>query len=164
MGSVEFAIYPLNVGAGQIALSPIPGRSGSYENDLSVVLDWSPDLVLSMTTQTEFDRMGAGGFGADLAAVGTFWRHLPIIDFGAPDAEIEAAWGEVSRLSADILTRGGKILTHCFGGCGRSGMSALRLMIEAGEAPDAALKRLRKTRPCAVETDAQQAWAASFSA
>jgi len=37
---------------------------------------------------------------------------------------------------------------------------ALRLMVEHGEAPNAALQRLRMVRPCAVETDAQQAWAA----
>jgi hypothetical protein len=40
----------------------------------------------------------------------------------------------------------------------------LRLMIEAGEASDAALERLRKTRPCAVETDAQRRWAVRSSA
>jgi hypothetical protein len=164
MGSSEFAIYPLDVGAGQVALSPIPGRSGSYEADLSTILHWRPDLVLSMTTQSELDRMGASGFGDDLAAVGVAWRHLPIVDFGAPDANVASAWNEVSTFSADTLARGGKILTHCFGGCGRSGMAALRLMIEAGEAPDAALERLRKTRPCAVETDAQRRWAIRSSA
>jgi hypothetical protein len=164
MGSSEFAIYPLGVVAGQVALSPIPGRSGSYEADLSTILHWRPDLVLSMTTQSELDRMGASGFGDDLAAVGVAWRHLPIVDFGVPDANVASAWNEVSTFSADTLARGGKILTHCFGGCGRSGLAALRLMIEAGEAPDAALERLRKTRPCAVETDAQRRWAIRSSA
>jgi hypothetical protein len=38
-------------------------------------------------------------------------------------------------------------------------MAALRLMIKAGEDPDAALKRLRAVRACAVETDAQLLWA-----
>ena len=163
MGSSEFAIYPLYVGAGQIALSPIPGRSGSYETDLSAVLSWAPDVVLTMTTQSELDRMGATGFGDDLAAVGIAWRHLPIVDFGAPDSHIEAKWDEVSNLCADVLAQGGKILIHCFGGCGRSGMAALRLMVEGGEAPDAAFDRLRKTRPCAVETDEQRAWAVTLS-
>lgn len=161
MGSSEFAIHGLNVGAGQIALSPIPGRSGSYEDDLSTLLHWAPDLVLTMTTQAELDRMGAGAFGADLAAAGIAWRHLPIIDFGAPNSSVMDQWGAVSALSSAVLARGGKILIHCFGGCGRSGMVALRLMVEAGENPDMALARLRQTRPCAVETDAQKAWAFS---
>jgi len=48
---------------------------------------------------------------------------------------------------------------HCRGGCGRSGMIALRLMIEIGEAADDALARLRAVRPCAVETPQQLRWA-----
>ena len=59
----------------------------------------------------------------------------------------------------DALRGGGRVLVHCRGGCGRSGMVALRLMIEAGEAPDEALSRLRSVRPCAVETKAQMGWA-----
>lgn len=157
----EFAIYPLQVGAGHIGLSPIPGRFGSYEDNLSAVLNWGPDLVLTMTTQTELDRMGARDLGADLQSAGIAWRHLPIVDFGAPDEKISAAWGEVSALAAVTLAKGGKILSHCFGGCGRSGMAAVRIMVEAGETPEAALARLRVVRPCAVETDAQFNWASN---
>ena len=36
----------------------------------------------------------------------------------------------------------GCTLVHCYGGCGRSGIALLRLMCEAGEAPDHALERL----------------------
>lgn len=167
MESPEFALYPLAVGAGavrlgQIALSPMPGRYGSFEDDLSTVLRWAPDLVMSMTPQTELDRVGAGGFGADLQAVGVEWRHLPIVDFGAP--QDDAMWANASIKGAGVLARGGKILIHCFGGCGRSGMAALRLMIEAGEDPETALARLRSVRSCAVETDDQKAWAFRFSA
>ncbi|MDE0968148.1 MAG: protein phosphatase [Octadecabacter sp.] len=164
MESSNFAIHPLDVGGGQVALSPIPGRFGSYNFDLTTILHWAPDLVLTMTTQSELDCMGASGFGDDLEVVGVAWRHLPIVDFAAPVAEAENAWGEVLTLSVNILAQGGRILTHCFGGCGRSGMVALRLMIETGETPEGALKRLRKTRPCAVETDAQQRWAIRSSA
>ncbi|SMX43320.1 dual specificity protein phosphatase family protein [Octadecabacter ascidiaceicola] len=163
MGSSEFAIFPLDVGAGRVALSPIPGRSGSYERDLSAVMHWGPELVLTMTTQSELDRMGATNFGNDLAAVGIQWRHLPIVDFGAPDGDIEAKWPEVSALCARVFAQGGKILVHCFGGCGRSGMAALRLMVETGETLDVALERLRQTRPCAVETEDQRTWAAKPS-
>ena len=159
MDQARFAIYPVSVGAGQIALSPILGRFGTYEDNLSTILHWGPSLVLTMTTQAELDRTGAAGLGADLLAVGIGWHHLPIVDFGAPDAHVEGKWAEVSAQSAEILAQGGKILTHCFGGCGRSGMAALRLMVEAGEDADTALTRLRQARPCSVETDAQMAWA-----
>ena len=155
----EFAIYPVTVGAGQVALSPVPGRFGTYEENLSAILHWGPSMVLSMTTQAKLDVSGAESFGDDLATLDIIWHHLPIEDFGVPDAAIDARWGAVSEQAAQILATGGKILTHCAAGCGRSGMVALRLMIEAGEDPNAALARLRLSRPCAVETDAQFAWA-----
>ncbi|WP_306372146.1 protein-tyrosine phosphatase family protein [Pseudooctadecabacter jejudonensis] len=116
-----------------------------------------------MTTQSEMDRMGASSFGHDLEAVGIAWHHLPIVDFGAPDATIRHQWHEVSAQAHTLLKEGGRVLSHCFGGCGRSGMVALRLMVEAGEAPDAALARLRAVRPCAVERDAQFDWASQTS-
>jgi protein-tyrosine phosphatase len=159
-----FAIYPVDVGNGVVALSPMPCRFGAYETDLPKVLSWAPDLVLTMTMQATLDRMGATEFGVDLKAADIAWRHLPIVDFEVPDAQVTALWDEVSVLCGQILARGGKILTHCSAGCGRSGMAALRLMIEAGEDPKDALIRLRAARPCAVETDAQFEWASRTSA
>ncbi len=158
--STEFGIYPVKVGAGQVALCPVPGRFGSYEADLSAILNWAPDIVLTMTGQAELDRVGAADFGADLGHAGIAWHHLPIVDFSTPDANVETAWPDVAAHCAAVLARGGRILSHCFGGCGRSGMMALRLMVDEGEDPHTALVRLRKTRPCAVEEDAQFSWAA----
>ena len=160
MASSEFAIYPINVGAGQVALSPIPGRSGNYEADLSSVLRWSPSIVLTMTGQSELDRVGATNFGSDLGHAGVAWHHLPIVDFNTPSIDVDNLWPDVADQCAKVLAGGGRILSHCFGGCGRSGMMALRLMIDAGEEPRAALTRLRATRPCAVEKNAQFIWAA----
>lgn len=155
-----YPIYPLPLRAGQVALAPVPGRVAGYEADLSTLLHWRPDMVLTMTTQAELDRVGATDLGEDLVAVGVCWHHLPIVDFGAPGPDVLARWPQVTAQAADLLDAGGQVLIHCFGGCGRSGMVALRLMVEAGEAPDAALIRLRAARPCAVERDAQFAWAA----
>ena len=133
----------------------------SYDVDFSRILDWQPDLVLSMTTLPEMAGTGAAHLGEDLARNGIGWRHLPIVDFGAPGQGVVAAWPEVSALAAGILSSGGGVLAHCYGGCGRSGMAVLRLMVEAGEDAQAALIRLRAVRPCAVETEAQLAWASA---
>ena len=154
-----FAIHAVQVGNGTVALSPLPGRAGNYPQDLGIVQDWQPDLVISMTTEGEMLQEGAAGFGDDLRAAAIGWVHLPVADFGAPPPEVQAAWPDVSAAAAQILSRGGRVLVHCRGGCGRSGMIALRLMIEHGERPGAALQRLRAVRPCAVETDGQLEWA-----
>ncbi len=156
----QFAIHALEVGQGMVALCPLPGRGGAYARDLGVIRDWRPDLVISMTTKVEMLQEGAGSFGDDLRDGGIQWVHLPIQDFGAPPPRVDALWRDVSAWTQQILSRRGRVLVHCRGGCGRSGMIVLRIMVEGGEAPDAALKRLRAVRPCAVETDGQLAWAA----
>ena len=158
--SVVFDIAEAPLGNGWIGISPAPGRGGAYQADLTRILQWGADMVLTMTTSVELERLGAADFGADLDSAGVVWRHLPIPDFGAPPPEVEALWPEVSAEAHGILARGGRVLAHCYGGCGRSGMALMRLMVEAGEEAEPALARLRDVRPCAVEMPAQQAWAA----
>lgn len=153
---IEFAIYRLPVGGGELALSPMPGRTRHYYTDWQHLLQWRPDLVLTMTTLAELERKGAGTLGEDLKNEGIGWLHLPVTDFGVPD---DMNWPQVRERVLAVLRQKGRVLVHCFGGCGRSGMMVLRLMIASGEAPDNALIRLRGVRPCAVETDDQMNWA-----
>ena len=72
-------------------------------------------------------------------------------------------WEPISKNVQQKINDGDKILVHCRGGCGRTGMIVLRIMVEFGEDPDEALERLRKVRPCAVETKAQENWARMLS-
>ncbi|MBA84633.1 protein-tyrosine phosphatase family protein [Thalassobius sp. S69A] len=155
----HFIIHALQSGKGILALSPIPGGSGEYAADLEHLREWQPAMLISLTSMVEMVAAGAASLGQDMLDSGTRWVHLPIADFGTPDAGFEDAWPQVSQLARQALHGGGRVLVHCRGGCGRSGMVALRLMIESGEKPAAALAHLRRVRPCAVETEAQRQWA-----
>lgn len=157
---MALTIASLPAGGGDLALCPMPGRGGAYGADLRDLLAWGPALVLTLATAEELAAKGAAELPADLAAHGIRWRHLPVADFGLPDAAAAAAWPEVAAEARAALAGGGRVLVHCLGGCGRSGMAVLRLLVEAGEAPHPALARLRAVRPCAVETEAQFLWAA----
>ncbi|WP_439123058.1 protein-tyrosine phosphatase family protein [Marivita sp.] len=152
-------IYAVSVGQGILAISPIPGADGDYAGDVQHLIEWKPAIVLSLVNEVELVAAGASGLWRDLVDAGSRWEHLPIHDFGVPDETFEEAWPDVSMGVRKALIGGGRILVHCRGGCGRSGMVALRLMIELGEAPDDALARLRAVRPCAIETDEQMRWA-----
>lgn len=149
-----FVIAPLPLGVGTLALSPLPRGA----DDLRALADFAPALVVSMTEAAEMADLGAGALPDWLAAHGIGWAHFPIPDFGTPPAH--ADWPRLSAQVLAVLQSGGRVLLHCRGGLGRSGMVALRLMVEAGEAPEAALARLRKVRPGAVETEAQFHWVA----
>lgn len=157
-------IAELAVGGGVLGIGPMPGRGGAYARDLARVLAWGPGLVLTMTTVEELAAFGAEGLAADLAEAGVGWLHLPIADYGAPSGQTLAAWPGAARQALALLAAGGRVWVHCMGGCGRSGTAALRLMVEAGEEPSAALARLRAVRPCAVETPEQFHWAAGGGA
>lgn len=136
-------------------ICPMPGRSGGYTGDLAALLAWSPRLVVTLAETGELAARGAAGLPADLAAAGVEWLHLPIPDFGTPPRALRQSWPALSTR----LLASDRMVVHCMGGCGRSGMILLKLMIAAGEAPEAALARLRAARPCAVETKAQMRWA-----
>lgn len=152
-------LHALSVADGILALCPLPGAGGDYVGDMDHIHDWQPGLVISMTTAVEHLQAGAEGLGQDFQAMGSRWHHLPLPDFSAPNTAMLEQWEEVSALARQALRGGGRVLVHCKGGCGRSGMVVLRLMIEAGELPTKALHRLRQVRPCAVETEAQMQWA-----
>ena len=151
----DFSISELVAAGGVLGICPLPGRFRDYGTDLADMLDWRPDVVLTMTTVPEMARHGADRLGQDLMQAGVRWVHLPVEDFGIPTGEVEAIWPDLLQ----VLALGGRVLAHCYGGCGRSGMALLRLMVEAGEDGPDALHRLRRVRPCAVETEAQRVWA-----
>lgn len=168
---MTFAIYDLPVGAGWLGIAPIP----KGHEDIDLILGWGATMVISMTTNQEMGVAGVPGLGRSLMHRAITWSHVPVADFGVPDSipvDVQSGdpfligaktsqnlWDCVAPPALAVLNEGGRVLVHCKGGCGRSGMAALRLMILAGENPGAALVRLRQVRPCAVETDAQLAWA-----
>lgn len=156
---MTFPLAEIPLLGGRIAISPQPGRSGTYDADFKALLAWGPDLVISLTTDAELQRQGAKDLAFDLDLYGIDWLHLPIADFATPD--FSDRWPALSRQIQARLTKGQAILIHCLAGCGRSGMIALRLMVDTGQHPDHALKTLRQARPCAVETEPQRRWAQS---
>jgi len=156
--SKPFQIVTIPLG-GRIGICPLPGRGGDLAGDLEAIAAWRPALVVSMTEATEMAALGVADLPARLGQAGIAWRHFPIVDFGTPAPDALPAWSPLSAESHAALDQGEGVLLHCRGGLGRSGMIALRLMVERGEEPEAALARLRQIRPGAVETEEQREWA-----
>ena len=150
---MSFVISPLPLHRGTLALCALPASAEAR----AAVLDFAPALILSLTPDSELSRLGAADLPGWCAAVGIRRLAFPVEDFQTPPEG--ANWAAISAPATAVLKDGGRVLVHCRGGLGRSGMVALRLMVEAGEAPEAALLRLRAARPGAVETEAQERWA-----
>lgn len=153
-----FGIATLTLaGGGRLGICPLPGRDGRVPEDLAAIRGWAPGIVVSLTEPAEMARHDVADMAGLLARDGIAHAAFPVRDFGVPEAM--ADWPALSARLHGILDAGGAVLLHCHGGQGRSGMLALRLMVERGQDPDAALAGLRAARPGAVETDAQEAWA-----
>lgn len=150
-GRLVFSISEISVGAGVLGLCPLPQAM-----DVARLQDWRPDVVLTLVENAEAADLSPY-LAPSLAAAGIAQRCFSIPDYGVPVGD----WSKASAELHAVLAKGGRIVVHCRGGCGRTGMIALRLMVELGEAPDAALARLRAVRPCAVETEAQRLWASA---
>lgn len=136
-------------GGGVLGIAPCPAAG-----DGATLGGWRPDAVLSLVEPGP----RAEAVGAICAALGVAWRHLPIEDFAVPGPAFEAGWAVDGRMLRGRLRGGGRVLVHCLGGQGRSGMIAARLLVELGEAaPDAAIALVRRVRPGAVETAGQAA-------
>ena len=155
--AAPFEIADLALFGGRLGICPIPGRSGDFETDFEALVTWQPTLVITMTSTEELKAVDAGSLPDRLEVLQISWVHLPTPDFGVMSQTEADRWPDVSKRCLEVLKAGGRVLVHCHGGCGRSGMICLRLMREAGM-PNA-LSVLRALRPCAVETEAQMAWA-----
>jgi hypothetical protein len=65
-------------------------------------------------------------------------------------------WTALCALLRTFLHQGGRVLIHCRGGLGRTGTLATRLLIEDGVSLKTALRKVRRVRPSAVETEIQE--------
>ena len=137
---------------GQLAICPEPASDDSFEK----VAQWNADIIVTMITVEEFAR---DDFSAKITHATPQWIQAAVSDFGIPENDFGAV---IDRLLA-VLQTDGRILIHCKGGQGRSGMMAMRLLVEQGEPAIDALARIRRVRPNAVETIQQEQWASEHS-
>ncbi|WP_290649918.1 cyclin-dependent kinase inhibitor 3 family protein [Aquisalimonas sp.] len=162
-------------GGGVLGMTLCPGKIGPGNRhpwardlalDLETLADWGADCLVTLMELHELidyrvQDLGARAqqwFGQD------GWFHLPIADCSIPDAEWESQWTEVRSRLHRRLDDDQRIVLHCLGGLGRTGLVACRLLIERGLTPEESLARVRYTRPGAVETRAQEQYVRSMAA
>ncbi len=122
-----------------------PARHGELAGQLKVLSDLGYGAVLTLTA----DGMDASA----LAAAGLDGLHLPIPESGAPS---RAQMDRAVRFVQDSNRAGRAVFAHCFAGYGRTGVVIAGLMIAGGEEPRAAIDRVRRLRPGAVESARQE--------
>lgn len=157
---------------GRVGVTFCPGKQGDsvfgvpwhrdLEADLDLIQAWGARTVLTLVEAQELDRLSVPDLGARVEARGMTWVHLPIPDLQPPGNAFSAAWPGLSARLKRQLTEGGRILVHCRGGLGRAGTVAACILVEMKVPPDQAIQAVRKVRPRAIETSAQEAFVMRF--
>lgn len=168
--------HPLDIAAlragpafGRIGVTFCPGKhdraaaTGAWARDLALDLDairsWGACCVVTLVEPAELIALKVENLGEEILARDMDWRHLPIPDYGVPDALFEWRWRGHGRELRQLLRRGENLVVHCKGGLGRAGLIAARLLAELGVEPQQAIKLTRAARKGAIETPSQLALA-----
>ena len=154
-----FEIVKIKIETGFVGLCPMPGKFSSFDEDFLRLVKASPKVVVTCATQSEMIACSATRLPEKLSDSDIRWFHIGIDDFQVPDEFSEDQWSSLLPILKETIFGGGGVIFNCVGGCGRSGMFLMRLLLEMGWSRYGALERLRKVRPCAIETDQQLFWA-----
>lgn len=145
---------------GRLHLSACPGTwegpadLAAVRRDLTKIALSGARLLVTLVETKELP-LPLAAWRAEVAAAGLDLLHLPIADYGVPDAAFETGW--TAAALGERLARGETVALHCRAGLGRTGTIAARLVIEcAGLDAEAAVALVRRDhRAEAVETTAQ---------
>lgn len=153
------------VAPGRLGISILPGRRDlgrSLDDDLAMIAKAAVTDVVMLVTGDELHDYGVPDLVQAYGARGLGLRWLPVPDQGVGDP------GDVGGLIAWIegrLCDNARVLVHCLGGVGRSGMVVACLLKRRGLAADDAIAEVRRARsPRAVETAVQEAFVQAFPA
>jgi ADP-ribosylglycohydrolase/protein-tyrosine phosphatase len=155
-------------GCGIIGLTFCPGKkhsglySGAWDRDLCADLramqTFGATALVTLMESHELDdvEVPAKRLQEQAREFGLEWHHLPIRDVNVPEDQFEDLWTYSGFRLRKILARGGKVVIQCRGGLGRTGTIAGKLLVEFGDAPEDAIRKIRESRPGSIETREQE--------
>jgi len=152
-------------GGGVIGISQCPGKKNlewlwdrDLEKDLQVIVDWNASVVVTLVETHELIFLRVPNLGNRVKALGMEWLHLPIRDGGIPDTRFKSEWETKGEELHRQLDEGARILIHCRGGKGRSGLLAATILVERGCNVSLAVEEVRAARSGAIEKGPQEAY------
>ena len=149
---------------GRLGITTLPGRKDKDRNlrdDLEALQAVGISYVVPLITDHELPLYGVEDLFAAYQDAGFTIRRLPIPDMGI------SSQGDMAELVAwldEKLRTGARVLIHCVGGLGRSGMAAACYLKAKGLDTETAIAEVRRSRsPHAIETPEQEALVRHFS-
>jgi ADP-ribosylglycohydrolase/protein-tyrosine phosphatase len=164
--SLSIDTLPLPQGKGALGLTHCPGSCQSEGSaglprpdlamDLASIRAWGATVLVTLIEPHEFAQMRVEYLGEMAEAEGLEWHHLPIPDMDVPDWRFGTRWFYSGLRLRRLLRQGGRVVLHCKAGLGRAGTIAAHLLVELGMPPAEAVSQVRRARPGAIQTRAQE--------
>ncbi len=140
--------------------------------DLDAIAAWDAIAVITLMESHELTTLGVDSLGTAVGDRMMAWVHIPMPDGGVPDSGFQRRWTAIWQHLGPRLDRDARVLIHCKGGLGRTGLLAARILIDREPLPtdvaddsapfraqvDRIVATVRDVRPGAVETPAQLRW------
>jgi len=158
----------LDTGGARVGLTLAPGKhstsldgsrwSRDLDTDLEVFTAEGVTRVVCLLEQGDLERMGIAGLGDAVRGRGMEFVHFPIVDVSVPRADQAAGLDALLEGIEQAVAVGGRVVIHCEGGRGRTGVVAGCWLVRQGSPPEAALAelvRVRRTSQC-PETERQR--------
>lgn len=157
---------------GAIGITICPGKVDRYSKtgvwernldaDMHVLQCWETSCLVTLMEDGEFDQLGVRQLPYKAMELGFTWFHIPIRDVSIPDFRFHERWSGIGLRLMNVLIDGGRVVIHCRGGLGRSGIVAALMLIEAGMESRDAVVAVREARPGAIETIQQEAYVRGY--
>jgi protein-tyrosine phosphatase len=162
----------INELGGTIGMTICPGKQGDSQYgtawnrdlamDLEVICSWGATILVTAMESDEMQHLGVGQLGTAATHSHLQWIHLPVTDGAVPDGRFDLVWTKSAPNMLQALNQGRRVVIHCRGGLGRTGVIACLLLIELGKNPQDALEIVRRSRPGTVETTEQEEFVLNY--
>lgn len=131
------------------------GEQGSVvENDIEAIKQWGADAIISLVNDKEMSIYKVEDLGEQITKAGMQWFHHPFEDGGVPCNNFRERWQTQREKMLAILNKGGKVMVHCRGGKGRTGLIVAQLMLELGIDFDHTVSEVQNNRKGALNKEA----------
>jgi protein-tyrosine phosphatase/nicotinamidase-related amidase len=145
------------ISPGSIGLTILPGRkdySRSIEEDLKQLKKNGINTIIPLITDDEFYHFGVSDLVKKYEELNFNVHRLPIMDQLVCS---EKEMNDIVNFLDDMIQDGKKVMIHCVGGLGRSGLVTASYLKYKGIKADDAIEVVRKARgPRAIESNVQE--------
>ncbi|WP_375751879.1 phosphatase [Vibrio sp. HN007] len=150
--------WELNILEGKAALilTPCPGtKEAGLEESLKQLKEQGTVAIVTALDKEEMEKVGVAALPEMTEALGMTWFNQPIEDDQAPGEEFDARWEVISPKVQEMLKQGGKVVLHCLGGSGRTGILAAHILLEQGWDLETIKREVKALRPGAFTKQPQ---------